>query len=102
MKTPIPFAYAHHIKAFLVVFTLTAPFALVDQMRWATPFASALLAFALFGIDEIAVEIEEPFGRDANDLPLDAVGATIARDVADIGRHFMMVKDSMALPSVGR
>jgi putative membrane protein len=55
-------------------------------VRWATPAASALLAFALFGIDEIAVEMEEPFGRDANDLPLDAVGETIARDVADLGR----------------
>jgi putative membrane protein len=84
MKTPIPFAYAHHIKAFLVVFAFTAPFALVDSMRWITPAAAAVLAFALFGIDEIAVEIEEPFGYDANDLPLDAVGETITRDVADI------------------
>src|SRR5581483_1116645 len=85
MKTPIPFAYANHIKIFLILFTASAPFAIVDSMRWATPVAAALLAFALFGIDEIAVEIEEPFGSDANDLPLDAVGETIARDVADIG-----------------
>jgi putative membrane protein len=86
MKMPLPFAYAHHIKAFLVVFAATAPFALVDTMEWATPAASAILAFALFGIDEIAVEIEDPFGYDANDLPLDAVGDTIARDVGDIAR----------------
>jgi putative membrane protein len=84
MKTPVPFAYAHHIKAFLILFAFTAPFALVESMGWMTPVASAVLAFALFGIDEIAVEIEDPFGYDENDLPLDAVGETIDRDVGDI------------------
>jgi putative membrane protein len=80
-RTPIPFAYAQHIKTFLIVFTFTAPFALVDSMKWLTPLASALVAFALFGIDEIGVEIEQPFGRDPNDLPLERIGATIARDL---------------------
>jgi putative membrane protein len=84
LKTPIPFAYAHHIKAFLALFAFTVPFALSDQMGWLTPVAAAAIAFALFGIDEIGVEIEDPFGYDPNDLPLDEVGATIARDVGDI------------------
>jgi putative membrane protein len=84
LKTPIPFAYAHHIKAFLALFAFTLPFALSAEMRWFTPLAAAAIAFALFGIDEIGVEIEDPFGYDPNDLPLDDVGVTIARDVADI------------------
>jgi putative membrane protein len=84
MKSPIPFAYAHHIKAFLIVFAFSAPFALVETMRWMTPVASAIMAFALFGIDEIGIEIEDPFGYDANDLPLDPIGDTIARDTAEI------------------
>jgi putative membrane protein len=37
----------------------------------------------MFGIDEIGVEIEDPFGYDPNDLPLDAIGETIAVDVAE-------------------
>jgi putative membrane protein len=82
LKTPVPFAYAQHIKSLLVLFCLTAPFAMADAMGWATPAAAALLAFGLFGIDEIGVEIEDPFGRDANDLPVDAVVETIARDTA--------------------
>jgi putative membrane protein len=84
MKTPIPFAYAHHIKAFLLIFAFTAPFAMVETMHWFTPAMSAVLAYALFGIDEIGVEIEDPFGYDPNDIPLDAVGETIRRDLADI------------------
>jgi len=80
MRTPIPFAYAQHIKSFLTLFCFTAPFAMVDSMQWYTPIAAAVLAFGMFGIDEIGVEIEDPFGYDANDLPLDAIGNRIDED----------------------
>jgi putative membrane protein len=84
LNTPIPFAYAQHIKSFLALFCLTAPFAMVQTMGWYTPIAAAIVAFALFGIDEIGVEIEEPFGYDPNDLPLDRLGEVINRDTADL------------------
>ncbi|MFI5301175.1 MAG: bestrophin family protein [Polyangiales bacterium] len=84
VKTPVPFAYAQHIKIFVLLFVFTAPFAMSESMRLYTPLASAILAFALFGIDEIGVEIEDPFGTDANDLPLEAIGATIESNVNDV------------------
>ena len=74
LRTPVPFAYAQHIKVLVVLFCFTAPLTMPDTMGWGTPVASALLAFALFGIDEIGVEIEDPFGYDPNDLPLDQMG----------------------------
>jgi ion channel-forming bestrophin family protein len=84
LRTPIPFAYAQHIKIFVVLFCFTSPFVMADVMGWATPVAVAFLAIALFGIDEIGVEIEEPFGDDPNDLPLDAIGTNIEKAVAEI------------------
>jgi len=84
LRTPIPFAYAQHIKIFVVLFCFSAPFVMADVMGWATPPACALLALALFGIDEIGVEIEDPFGDDPNDLPLDAIGAGIERAVGEL------------------
>ena len=84
LRTPIPFAYAQHIKIFVVLFCFTAPFVMADVMGWATPFAVAFLAIALFGIDEIGVEIEEPFGDDPNDLPLEAIGNGIEKAVGEI------------------
>jgi putative membrane protein len=80
MKTPVPFAYAQHIRTFVSFFCVTVPFAMVDTMGWYTPLAAALLAFALFGIEEIGIEIEDPFGYDDNDLPLDAILDTIDKD----------------------
>lgn len=81
LRTPVPFAYAHHIKGFLTVFCFTVPLALLPSMGWYTGLASAVVAYAMFGIDEIGVEIEDPFGYDANDLPLDAIGDGVIQDV---------------------
>jgi len=81
LRTPVPFAYAHHIKGFLTLFCFTVPLALLPQMGDYTAVASAIVAYALFGIDEIGVEIEDPFGYDANDLPLDAIGENVGLDV---------------------
>lgn len=84
VSTPIPFAYAHHIKGFLTIFCFTAPFSLLSTLWWYTPLASVTVAYALYGIDEIGVEIEEPFGYDENDLPLDDIGEVLGVDIAEI------------------
>jgi putative membrane protein len=84
LRTPVPFAYAQHIKSFLLLFTFSAPFAIVEAMRWYTPIAAGVLAYAMFGIEEIGVEIEDPFGYDPNDLPLDTIGSGIELTTAEI------------------
>ena len=83
-RTPVPFAYAQHIKIFVVLFCYTVPFAMADQLHGYTWVAAGVLAFALFGIDEIGVEIEDPFGYDANDLPLDRIAKTISTSTHEI------------------
>ena len=57
---------------------------MVDAMRWYTALAAAVLAYGMFGIDEIGVEIEDPFGYDPNDLPLEAILGTIEADTREI------------------
>jgi putative membrane protein len=81
LKTPVPFAYAHHIKLFLILWVFTVPLALLATLGWLTPLGAGLVAFSMFGIDEIGVEIEDPFGYDANDLPLDDIGRTLDEDL---------------------
>ena len=83
LRTPVPFAYAHHIKSFLTIFCFTAPLTMIGPMGWYAPLAGAVVAFGLYGIDEIGVEIEDPFGRDANDLPLDDIVDELTRNVRE-------------------
>ncbi|MCI0703666.1 MAG: hypothetical protein L0241_21520, partial [Planctomycetia bacterium] len=70
LRTPIPFAYAVHIKQLLMVYLVTLPFILIGDLGWVAIPAVAAIAFGLLGIEEAGVEIEDPFGDDPNDLPL--------------------------------
>ncbi len=80
-KTPLPFAYAVHLRRSMVLYCLTLPFALVDAFGWLTVLDVAFISYVFFGIEEIGVEIEGPFGHDANDLPLEDICETIHRNV---------------------
>ncbi|MEI9813321.1 MAG: bestrophin family ion channel [Acidobacteriota bacterium] len=80
-KTPLPFAYIVHLRRALVIYCFTLPFALVDQFGWFTVLDTALVAYTFFGIEEIGVEIEGPFGHDENDLPLKEICDTIFKNV---------------------
>jgi ion channel-forming bestrophin family protein len=83
-NTPIPLAYAIHLKQLLLIYCLSLPFQVVDQMEWITPIVVALVSFTLLGIEEIGIQIEDPFGRDANDLPLDSICMNIQRNIRDL------------------
>jgi putative membrane protein len=61
----------------LVLYCATLPFALVDTLGWVAVVATFLVAYVFFGIEEIGVEIEDPFGLDDNDLPLERICGNI-------------------------
>ena len=84
LRTPMPLAYAIHLKQLLLIYCLLLPFQVVDELRWWTAPAIALVSFTLFGIEAIGVEIENPFGSDPNDLPLDTICNTISRNIDDL------------------
>ncbi|KAJ1980655.1 hypothetical protein H4R34_002376 [Dimargaris verticillata] len=70
--TPIPLAYRIHLKQSLYLYCFLLPFTLIDLHYYMIPLVTAI-AFMLFGIDGIGQEIENPFGYDLNDLPLDQI-----------------------------
>jgi ion channel-forming bestrophin family protein len=84
LRTPMPLAYAIHLKQLLFLYCLLLPFQIVDELKWWTAPAVCLVSFTLFGIEAIGVEIENPFGTDPNDLPLDTICNTIERNIDDL------------------
>ncbi|MCE1249485.1 MAG: bestrophin [Comamonadaceae bacterium] len=72
-NTPVPFSYTLllHRTAYLYCFLL--PFGLVDIVGFMTPFVVAIVAYTFFGLDAVGDELEEPFGLESNDLPLDTL-----------------------------
>jgi putative membrane protein len=66
-SSPVPLVYTRHTARFLSLWMLMLPFALhdefvrADQSGLPTIPAMAILSLFLFGIEELAVQLEEPF-----------------------------------------
>jgi len=84
LRTPIPLAYSIHLKQLLMIYCLSLPFQMVAQLEWMTAPIVALISFTLLGIEEIGIQIEDPFGHDPNDLPLDNICNTMMRNIEDL------------------
>lgn len=48
---------------------------------------NTIVSYTFFGLDAIGNELEDPFGRDENDLPTDSLVRTIERDVLSALGH---------------
>ncbi len=84
-NTPIPFSHSSFIKAFITVYVITLPLGIIDsfpQIYFVIP-ATVLISYALIGVEIISEEIEDPFGIEANDLPLTHLSNIIKKNVYD-------------------
>ncbi len=70
-NTPLPRPYSIHLKHLLLLYCFALPFQFVAELHWFTIPVVGIISFTLLGIEDIGVEIENPFGYDRNDLPLD-------------------------------
>lgn len=83
-NTPIPFAYNIFIKKFIFFFVITLPFGWSFSLGYLVVPIVMLILYALAGLEVIAEEIENPFGTDANDLPMDQICFNIRKHVSEI------------------
>ena len=70
IKVLLPFPYVQLTKLFMLLFVFTVPIALVGEIGYAAVPTSVMLAMGYLGLDEIANQLENPFGDDDNDLPM--------------------------------
>lgn len=83
-STPIPFSYMLFIKLFIMLYVLLLPFTVVSVYGYLTIPAVLLTSYILVGLEMIGEEIEEPFGLERNDLPLNQLSQLIRVNVHDI------------------
>ena len=84
LKTPLPLIYTIKLRQLLLIFCLILPLEIVNNLTWWTGIVMAFVSFTLLSIEEIGSEIEEPFGHDPNDLPLNAICNTMLRNVEEL------------------
>jgi len=81
LNTPLPVAYTILISQISWVYVLVLPFQLFNDLRWITIPGSIVATYIIIGLASICSEIENPFGNDVNDLPLDIFCQQLAADL---------------------
>ncbi|KAK1909619.1 hypothetical protein P3342_007791 [Pyrenophora teres f. teres] len=84
LQTPLPIAYSIAISQITWVYVMMLPFQLWDDLRWITIPGCIFAAYIIIGLSAIGREIENPFGHDVNDLPLEAYCEELEMDIDTI------------------
>jgi predicted membrane chloride channel (bestrophin family) len=95
LNTPLPLAYSIAIAQTTWVYILLLPFQLVDTLDWITIPATIFAAYIILGLALIGREIENPFGDDVNDLPLEGFCKRIEEDIDIIMSHSPKLTEAM-------
>ena len=93
-NTPIPYAYSLLLHRTVGIFCAVYPLLLIHDFGVLTLLFSIFTTYALLALDAIATELEDPFGTEDNDLPLNAICNAIEIDLRE------MVKDSLIPPKI--
>lgn len=84
LQTPLPIAYSIAISQITWVYVMMLPFQLCGALEWITIPGCIFAAYIILGLSAIGREIENPFGNDVNDLPLEAYCEELELDIDTI------------------
>jgi len=71
LTTPLPVGYNILISQIVLLYVYLLPFQLLSALGWITIPGTIAAAYIILGLAAIGNELENPFGNDVNDLPLD-------------------------------
>lgn len=83
-NTPIPQSYTSFLKKFIVIYVATLPIGYVFSIGYFVILAVPFIFYVLASLELIAESIEDPFGTDADDLPIEKISENIKKHVQEI------------------
>jgi ion channel-forming bestrophin family protein len=72
-NTPIPYSYNIFLKKMIFLYCLSMPLFFGFEFGYTTIPITIIILYVFASIELIAEEIEDPFGEDYNDLPIDDI-----------------------------
>lgn len=83
-NTPIPQSYTSFLKKFIVIYVATLPVGYVFSIGYFVILAVPFIFYVLASLELIAESIEDPFGTDSDDLPIEKISENIKKHVQEI------------------
>lgn len=84
VNTPVPPAFAFFVKQALLFYAIMFPFGWIDTFGFFIIPMMVMIVYILLGLEILSEELEDPFGKDDNDLPLNAIAKNIVRNIGQI------------------
>lgn len=83
-NTPIPYSYNIFLKKMIFLYIMSLPIFFGSEFGYTTVPITIIVLYVFASIELIAEEIEDPFGEDENDLPLDDICNRIKTNLNEI------------------
>ncbi len=83
-NTPIPYSYNIFLKKMIFLYIISLPIFFGSEFKYTTIPITMIVLYVFASIELIAEEIEDPFGVDDNDLPLDDICNRIKNNLTEI------------------
>lgn len=69
-RTPEPWAFQKHLRLTILLWLWGLPLTLLPSMLWATPLVASSMAYVIFKLEDVAVEVQNPYGFTQSDIAL--------------------------------
>lgn len=100
-NTPLPFTYTVILHRSAYLYCILLPFGLEETVGLMMPLVVAFVSYTFFTLEAFSEEIEEPFGMQGNDLPLNSLVAGVEAsmremlgdplpEVPQVDKHFVL------------
>ena len=86
-NTPLPRQYSQFPRISVRVFCLVLPLGLVQDLGYFTPLGSALVGFMFLALDQVGIDLEDPFEGKIHDVPMQAITQAIELDLHQMIGH---------------
>jgi len=90
LYTPLPWIYTLHLRFIIMTYLIILPLVFCEfEDKVSTEgviFYCLIIGYAFLGLEDMALEIQNPFGDDYSDLPLDVFTNIIFQDIKVISR----------------
>lgn len=80
-QTPLPRPYVVYLRRLILLYCLSLPVVVAPKVGVWTVAVALLVGFILLGMEELGRQLEDPFGLDPDDLPLDQICTMLTENV---------------------
>eukprot|EP00403_Amphidinium_massartii_P022679 CAMPEP_0178406454 /NCGR_PEP_ID=MMETSP0689_2-20121128/18920_1 /TAXON_ID=160604 /ORGANISM="Amphidinium massartii, Strain CS-259" /LENGTH=226 /DNA_ID=CAMNT_0020027495 /DNA_START=433 /DNA_END=1113 /DNA_ORIENTATION=+ len=83
-STREPWSYQKHMRLTTQIWLGVLPFALLPPLQFITPLFCGFIGFVVYKLDDVSVELMNPYGFDRSDLPICLINERLREEMRSL------------------